>query len=133
MGEHIGREVKVYKGTTQILGLQEKGIAHAGELIDLSNDDDDGYARMHSAYGRKQITISLSGLPTSDAVKNSHMAMLAGNESVVGPWRVVYPSGAELNGDFALRNFDETAPFEGVGTCSFEIQSSGPWVWTPAA
>jgi predicted secreted protein len=127
MSEHIGREVKVYKGATQVLGLQEKGISHAGELIDLTNSDDDGYARMHSKYGRKQITVSLSGLPTNDTIKNAWMA-----EDILGPYRIVYPSGAEVNGDFALRNFDETEPFEGAATCSFELQSSGPWVWTPA-
>jgi predicted secreted protein len=132
MGEHIGREVQVFKAATRVLGLQEKGIAHAGELIDLTNDDDDGYARMHTKYGRKQITITLSGMPTSDMIKNSWMAMAAGTEDVVGPWRVVYPSGAELAGDFALKNWDETEPFEDKATCSFELQSSGPWIWTPA-
>jgi predicted secreted protein len=127
MGEHIGREVKVYKGATQILGLQQKGIAHAGELIDITNDDDDGFARVYAKFGRKQITLTLSGLPTNDAIKNAWML-----DDIVGPYRIVYPTGAEVNGDFALRNYDEDEPFEGAATVSFELQSSGPWVYTPA-
>lgn len=126
--ERVGRTVKVYVGAdsprTLVEGLREKGISASGEPLDITADDDDGYRKLLGVFGQRQIDISLSGLPTSDLVKNMWYS-----GQVLTTWEIVYPNGASLVGSFLLTKYDETEPYNGVSTVSFELQSADQWVY----
>jgi predicted secreted protein len=132
MAERVGRTVRVYKGAESpadlIEGLREKGIKASGEPLDVTSDDDDGFRKLLSVFGQKQIDVSLSGLPTNDVVKDSWYS-----DSVLDTWTIEYPNGATLTGQFLLVSFDESEPYNGVSTVSFELQSANEWTYTPAS
>jgi len=131
MTEYAGRAVKIYKGASSppdlIEGLREKGINASGEVIDVTTDDDDGYTRRLSVFGSKQLTISLGGLPISDALKD---AWFGGN--IVDTYTIVWPNGSTLVGQFIQANFVETDNHNDVAGITTELQSTGEWDYTPA-
>lgn len=133
MAERVGREVKVYKGIarTLILGLREKGITAGGELLDITTDDSNGYRAFLAKYGQKQIDVSLSGLPTTDLVKNAFYAGLSG-DNALDQWEIEWPNGARIIGQFAQENFVENESYNGATPVQFDLKSSGAWAFTPA-
>jgi predicted secreted protein len=132
MVEYLGRDLEVYKGAmsppVRILGLREKGITCAGEVVDVTTDDDDGFVRKLGTFGSKQITIALAGLPTNEVMRN---AWMAGN--IEDTYTLVWPDGATLVGEFIQANYNPTHPHNDAATWSVELQSTGPWVFTPPA
>ena len=132
MVEYLGRDLKIYKGASSppdlILGMREKGITAAGEVVDVTTDDDDGFARKLGTFGQKQITISLSGLPTNEVLRD---AWFGGN--IVDTYTIIWPDGAMLVGEFIQANYNPTGNYNDAVSISVELQSTGEWQFTPAS
>lgn len=134
MAGTIGRKIKLYWGDASpgeaIPGVRQKGFAFAGDPIDVTNDDDDGWRTLLDEPGERALNITLAGLVMSPLLKNAYMGTI---EDRMQPVRIVYEDGGVLAGDFFLASYSEDAPYKEAVTFSAEIQSSGEFQWTPAS
>lgn len=127
MAGNAGRKVNFEWGGDTVPGVREKSIAIAGEPIDVTSDDSDGWRELLSEAAENQVDLSLSGVTKSHALKT---AWFEGDrtEEVT----ITYPDGATLAGTFFLASFTDTAPYNDAMTFEAELQSSGPVTFTPA-
>lgn len=121
MAGRIGRSVALTWDGAAVAGVREKGIALAGEPIDVTDDDSAGWRTLLTEAGENQVTISISGV-TKDAVLRT--AWFAGDRTNVVT--LTYPSGGgTLTGTFYLASYSEAEPYNGAATFEAELQSSG--------
>jgi predicted secreted protein len=128
MTGRIGRKVTFTWDGAEIPGVREKGVALAGEAIDVTSDEDDGWRKLLEEAAENQVTISISGVTKSAALK---AAWFAGNRTEAVS--LGYPGGSTITGTFYLASYSESEPYNGATTFEAEIQSTGEITYTAAA
>jgi predicted secreted protein len=124
-----GRTLQLRWGTVPgvaIAGVREKGIAFAGEAIDISADEDAGWRKLLEIPGQNQIDITVSGVTKNDALKVDFMT---GNRTKT--MTITYPSGGVLTGEFFLANYTDTGTYNDATTFEATFQSTGTPTWAP--
>ena len=118
-----GRKIRVtWKGEV-IPGMRERTISFAGEPVDLTSDDDDGWRRLAHENGpaQKNVDVSFSGVIKSDTLKEDWISGDISGELIVD-----YPTGNRLSGTFMLANYTDTGPINDAATFEAQFQNSGP-------
>lgn len=117
-----GRKVRVKWKGEYIRGLREKGIAMAGEPVDITSDDDDGWRTLADENGAAQdnIDISLSGINKVSVLREDWMARERTGELIVE-----YPTGHQLSGTFVMVNHTDANPYNESSTYEVTFQNSG--------
>lgn len=129
MAASAGRELLIKKGVSVIAGVRTKTVTINGEPIDITSDDDSGFRTLLGDAGTRSIDLSVEGV-TKDAVLR---AIVAGSSSqLLTDISVEYPNGDTIEGDFYLVNIEESGEYQDALTFSASLQSSGPFVYTPA-
>jgi predicted secreted protein len=128
MAARVGRAVTLTWDGAAIDGVREKGIALAGEPIDITSDEDDGWRTLLATVGENQVTITLSGVTKSNVLRAAWFSG-ARTEAVV----VTYPSMGSFTGDFFLASYSESDPYNDATTFDCELQSTGEVTYTPPA
>lgn len=128
MSGRIGRAVTFEWAGAEVVGVREKGVAFAGEAIDITSDDDDGWRKLLAEAAENQVTISLSGVTKSAVLKS---AWFGGNRTEAV--ELGYPGGATINGSFYMASYGETEPYNGATTFEAELQSTGTITYTAGA
>lgn len=132
MAAAVGRAVTFLWGDAspqeEIQGVREKGIELAGEPIDITSDDDDGWRALLSVPAENQVNISLSGVSKDTILRTD---WFAGTRTQAAT--ITYPDGATITGTFYLATYSETATYNEAVAFEAELQSSGVIVYTPAA
>lgn len=116
----LGRKVAFTWNGTAVEGVREKGIACAGEPINVSDDDSNGVRELLDEAGESTIDISLSGVTKSDALASD---WFAGNR--LRAVTLTYPNGRTISGDFFLASYNETGPYNDAMTFEASMQNSG--------
>lgn len=121
-----GRDVDLTWGGAVILGLREKGIALAGDPIDVTSDDDDGWQKLlqTGVVARKTVTISLSGVSKDRILMADYFAGTIAKTAII-----TYPDGTTLTGTFVLSAFSNGTPYEDAITFDATLMSSGAVVF----
>ena len=127
MAANVGRNLLLKTGSTVIAGVRTKGIVVAGEVIDVTSDDDGGYRTSLAEAGQKSLDISVDGI-TKDAELRA--AMLAGMTLTMTGLSIEYPNGDTITGDFLLVSVEESGSYNDAVTFTASIQSSGAWTYT---
>ena len=129
MAANPGRKLKLMRGGSAIAGLRTKGVAVAGEPIDVTTDDEEGFRTLLGEPGTKTVDISFEGI-TKDA--DLRAAILTGTSLLLDDVTIEYPNGDTLSGDFFLNSLEESGAYNEAMTFTGSLQSSGEWTYTAA-
>lgn len=126
MAGYAGRNITLVWNSAAILGVREKGISIAGEPINVTSDEDNGWRTLLAEAGENQIDVSLSGVTKDTRLKTDWFAGTR-TRAVTITW----PNGDTLTGDFYLATLNLTGPYNDAETFEATIQSTGEVVFTP--
>jgi len=131
--QKVGRNWLVKKAGAVIAGLRSKELSWSGEPVDVTTDDDSGIRTLlDNAIGNEQIDMSGDGIYFDDLFADIALDQ-AVNKMLTDITLVDAASGRTLSGNFFLASYQETAPYQDAVSFNYSLQSSGPWVYTPAA
>lgn len=122
----LGRKIIFKWNGATIAGVREKGMACAGEPINVSDDDANGVRQLLAEAGESTVDISLSGVLKSDVLAQ---AWYSGNR--MGTAELTYPNGRVVSGDFFLASYNETGTYNDATTFEGALQNSGDVTFTP--
>jgi len=122
----LGRKIILKWNGTTIAGVREKGVACAGEAINVSDDDADGVRQLLSEAAEDTVDISLSGVLKSDVLAAAWF-----NKQRMGTVEITYPNGRVIAGDFWLASYNETGAYNDATTFEGSLQNSGTITFTP--
>ena len=133
MAKKVGRKLLIKKGGTAIAAVRTKGVAWAGEPIDVTTDDDAGFRTLLSdSEGQEQIDLSVEGVMTDSILRD--IALAPGTSKFLTDITLEWlDTGETISGDFKLNSYEESAPYNEAMTFTASLQSSGQWVYTPSA
>jgi predicted secreted protein len=121
MAGKVGRQDVFTWGGDTIEGVRSKGLAIAGEAIDLTSDDDDGWRKLDTIAGENSVTLSISGV-----TKDRRLIADWFNGDRTKEIEFVFAkSGGTITGDFFLSSLTETGEYNGAATFDAELQSTG--------
>jgi predicted secreted protein len=128
----LGRKIAFTWGGSAINGVREKGIALAGEPVDLTSDESNGWRTLLEVNapgdaGQNQVDVSISGVVKVDTLR----AAWFGDRTKTATF--TYPNGASISGEFFLASYNETGSYNDATTFEASLQSSGVVTYTPAA
>ncbi len=121
-----GRDLELTWNAASIGGVREKSVTINGEPIDTTSDDDDGWRRLLTTPGQKQIDISVSGVTRNHTLKADWFNNNR-QRSVV----ITYPDGDTITGTFHLVEYTETGTYNDAVTFEASLQSTGVATYTP--
>jgi predicted secreted protein len=135
MAGGASRDLLVKKNSAALLGVNSKSIAVAGEPIDVTTDEDNGYRILLDVAGTKTLDISFSGV-TKDLTMRG--IILTGTSLELTDIEIEFPktgaqalSGDTITGTFFFNGWTENGGgFDGAIEFDGTLQSSGPWTYT---
>lgn len=122
----LGRAIILKWNGAKIAGVREKSVAVNGEVIDVTDDDANGYRELLDEDGTKSLDIKVSGVLKGTVLR---AAKIAGGSSSIAAVTFEYPDGAILSGDFKLATYSESDPFAGAVTFEATLQSTGAYTY----
>lgn len=128
-----GRKVIIKKGNpgVKVAAARSKSITFNNEPIDITSDDDEGVRKLLEGDGEqaeKSLDLSVEGV-TKDAVFLNDLA----TGSNVDDYEIEIPGIGTFTGKFFLTSTALTAPYNDATTFTAELQSTGPFTFTPEA
>jgi predicted secreted protein len=124
MSADIGRNISFTWGGSSILGLREKGIAIAGEPVDVTSDEDSGWRTLLTVAGQNEISLSISGVTKDKTLIGDWFQGTRTKEAII-----TYPDGSTLTGDFYLSSYTDTGPYMDAITFDATLLSTGEVVF----
>lgn len=128
MTANVGRNISFTWGGAAINGVREKGIAVAGEPVDVTSDEDAGWRTLLTVPGQNEVNISLGGVTKDKALMTDYFAGTRTRECVI-----TYPDGSVLTGDFYLSSYTDTGPYNDAITFDAQLVSTGEVTFTPGS
>lgn len=131
----IGRKLILeYPTGTVIAGVRTRSMTIDASPIDVTTDDDSGIRTLLEDAGQRQIDISVEGILKDDTLLEQIVdgALFLQELTIKFPFTFT-TTQATLVGDFRLNNFEITGEYQGAITFTATLQSSGAFVFTPAA
>jgi TP901-1 family phage major tail protein len=140
MPANVGRTIIVRWGdftapaTTPpvVAGIREKSITVAGEAVDITNDDSDGWRQLLDAAQVNSVEISCSGVVVNDALRRAWFNGADDSGERLAPAEFEYSDGGKIGGDFYLQEYSETGSHDNEITFEATFVSSGPVTYQPA-
>lgn len=137
MARELGRTTFFYLGSgsskTLIGGGRTKSWTKNNEPVDVTNDDDEGFATILAEPGQHQVTFSFEGIVINDTLRSQMLSAPESGGHVLQEITVEFPEGDELVGDFFLGSYAENLPYNEGRTFTLEAQSSGEWTYSAAS
>lgn len=137
MAAKIGREFHIKKGSEVIAGVRTKSLSFAGEPVDITSDDDDGYRTLLDVSGQEALDMSVEGITKNTLLR---AAALTGGGLMLTDITLEFPktgtqavSGDTISGSFFLASLEESGTYNDAITFSASLQSSGQWTYTPGS
>lgn len=131
MVANVGRTIGVYTGEPMaevlVAGVRQKSANHAGEPVDITNDDSSGWRQVLDTPTVNQVDIPVSGVLVNDVLRAEWYSGTRLKRRVF-----VYPDGGELSGMFYLNGYNETGEHDGEITFEATFISSGVVTYKPA-
>lgn len=122
-----GRDLTINWDSVTLVGVRSKEYTITADLVDVTNDDDDGYRRTLPKAGMLACDVSVSGI-TSDAISIAAIMSLTNGETV----RINLPTGTGryIEGEFRVASTSGSGEHDGAYEFSTEYQSSGEFTYT---
>lgn len=123
-----GRGITVSWAGTVIKGSKTKSATISREAVDITSDDDAGWAAYLAEPGKKSIEMSVEGITGDETLVAA--AMTSGTYTL--PEAVLtLPTGGTLTGNYFLSEIELNGETEGAYEFSATFMSSGPVVYAP--
>lgn len=132
MANAAGRKFVVKKNDVKIASVRSKSVTWNGNLIDTTNDDDDGaMSYLANEFASTSLEISVEGLTDSDVL--SDIAFVATSATKhLSDITLERANGDEISGNFILTNYVETGAYEEAVTFTATLVRNGIHTWNPA-
>jgi predicted secreted protein len=131
MAATSGRDFVILKAGTAIAGLRENSLALDGSPVDVTTKGDSGFRTIADFAGVKSFDISASGVLEDDILQD--LALNPSSSLLLTDVTIEFADGAIVDGDVYLASADFSGAHDGENTYDVSLQSSGEWVYTPAA
>ena len=132
MAASVGRNVSFGWGDDspqeEIAGVREKGVSLAGEAIDVTSDENNGWRTLLTVPAENQVEISLSGVTKDDTLKSD---WFAGTRTKIAT--LTYDDGGIITGTFYLADYSEKGSYKDAVTFEAKLMSSGVVTFTPGS
>lgn len=126
MTASAGRSIALTWNAVAVAGVREKGIAMAGEPIDVTSDEDAGWRTLLTVAGQNEVTVTISGVTKSSVLREDWFAGTRTRALVI-----TYPDGGELSGNFYLSAYTDTGPYNDAATFEATLVSTGAVTYDP--
>ena len=128
-----GRKIIIKKGNpgVKVAAARSKSITINNEPIDITSDDDQGVRQLLEGVGEqaeRSMDLSIEGV-TKDATFLADITTGAN----VDDYEIEIPGIGTFTGKFFLTSTALTAPYNDATTFTAELQSTGPFTFTPEA
>ena len=119
MARHNGREVTLDWDNVTVVGVTSKEFELSAEYVDVTNDDDDGWATYLPTPGKRGMTFTVSGITEDQIFINELMKTNVTGE----PFRLNLPTAtsASLSGTGLV----QTASYSGEHDGAYEFTING--------
>jgi predicted secreted protein len=121
----LGRNILLTVAGQPIAGVRTKGITIAGEPVDVTTDDSNGFRELLAQAGTQSCDIALSGVTKNLELLRSHIT----NESKVYALVITYPEGSTLTLDGFMANYNSSGEYNNAETFDATFQSSGAYTF----
>jgi len=126
-----GRKIIINKGDpgVKVAAARSKSITINNEPIDITSDDDQGVRQLLEGVGEqaeRSMDLSIEGV-TKDATFLADITTGAN----VDDYEIEIPGIGTFTGKFFLTSAALTAPYNDATTFTAELQSTGPFTFTP--
>ena len=131
----VGRKlVFEYPTGTVIASVRTKSFTVDASPIDVTTDDDSGIRALLEDSGQHQVDISVEGLLANDSLLEQIIdgTLFIQELTIKLPFTFV-TTQATIVGDFRFNNFEVSGEYQDAITFTATLQSTGPFVFTPAA
>lgn len=117
-----GRKITFTWKGERIPGIRERSLALAGEPVDITSDDDDGWRKLADENGAAQdnVDFNASGVTKSSVLKEDWF-----NRERTGELIIDYPTGHRVSGTAVLVSYTDTGPYNEATTFEAAFQFSG--------
>lgn len=117
-----GRKITVTWKGENLGGIRERSLQLAGEPVDITSSDDDGWRRLAVENGAAQdnVDFNCSGVTKSSTLKEDWFS-----RDRVGELIIDYPTGHRVSGTAVLVNYTDTGPYNDATTFEATFQFSG--------
>lgn len=123
-----GRAVTVLRNAILVAGCRTKNLSINGSPIDVSTDDDAGVRALLTVPGQLEVSISVSGILTSDQLISEALSLTSRTQTTTFTFPggfVGSPDHLSLSGSFFLASLKLGAEYQGAVTFDAEFQSAG--------
>jgi len=140
MGAHVGRTITLYWGDDSpqeaVAGVREKGATFAGEPVDITNDDSNGWQELLDVAQTNSVELSCSGVLLNDTLRADWFngAGAIGHRMQAATFEYPVETGditaATITGTFYLKEYSETGNHDGEVTFEATFASNGAVTYT---
>lgn len=128
MSALAGRKVTFSKNSgdgPDSVAARTKTVTIAGEPINITDDEDDGYQRLlESAVAERSVNIALEGILKGAEI----LGVVGGQEGIeIGNYTLNIPGIGSIVGDFAWSGMEIGAPYNEASTFTATVMSTGPY------
>lgn len=124
-----GRELTLDWNATTLVGVQSKTISHTNDMVDVTNDDDNGWRTLLADPGLKSVEVTVSGI-TSDEVLIAEYYSSTPGQALVTNLPSSLASPGNLDGTFLLSALELSGEHDGAYEFSATFMSSGEITYT---
>ncbi len=132
-----GRSLQIKRNGVVVAGARTKGISIAGSPVDVTTDDDDAIRKLLNEPGQLDVTINVSGLLVSGALRDEALD----TSDRVKPTEFIFggfqgsPASSNTNGysgEFFMSSFNITAEYQGAVAFEATFESAERVSYTAA-
>jgi predicted secreted protein len=134
MTNYKGRDFLLKNGTwsggTTVGDCRTHSLKLSNQTVDITNKSSAGYQTLLAGAGTQAITITFSGVMTSDSGFETLQGYAFANS--INAHAMGWADGDTLEGNFQISDFEVGGDHNGEQTFSCTMMSSGSWTFTPA-
>lgn len=128
MTMYAGRKLLIKKNNVTIAAVKSKTLAINNEVIDTTNDDNNGWRSVLDEPGVRSVDLSVSGVEDDDILRNAAFGANPKLTDITLEW----PDGATLSCDFFISNYENGGENSDGMSFSCSLASSGEPTYTAA-
>lgn len=125
--EAPGRKLLLKDGSVTFASIKAKTITINNELIDISNDDSNGWRQLLAEPGEKSVDIGFDGVSKDNVFKEK---VSSSTDVSYAPLTIEFPDGSTIIGTFMLENLANTGSYKDAITFTGSMKSSGTQVFS---
>ena len=134
MAAQKGRNFLLKQGTasggTTLAGMRVTGMTLNNEQVDITNKDSNGWRTLLEDAGTQSAEITVEGVFTDAAVEETVRGYAFANS--INSFGLLFGNGDQLDGSWAISNYQRSGSFNNEETYSMTLMSSGALTYTPA-